>query len=197
MALTGKGSSLLVVSGGQTSFNAIRSVVQTTFSRIVGASSMAQARQIISKGGIDTIIINTPVPDEFGVDAALDLAARNHSLCILVLIKAEQYEQVCYKTKGSGILLLTRPLKGQMLLEGARLLVSMRERMEILEENNKKLKRRLDDMSIVTRAKCLLIEKKHMTEEEAHYYLEREAMDGSQTKREIAESLIAELGDDT
>ena len=35
-----------------------------------------------------------------------------------------------------------------------------------------------------------------MTEKEAHYYLEREAMDNSLSKKEVAQEIIQELGDD-
>ena len=45
-------------------------------------------------------------------------------------------------------------------------------------------------MSIVTKAKCLLIQMRQMTEEEAHYYLEKRAMDEGLSKREVAMGII-------
>ena len=48
-------------------------------------------------------------------------------------------------------------------------------------------------MRVVNRAKCLLIEKKQMTEEEAHHYLEKLAMDACITKREAATDIIRRL----
>ena len=70
---------------------------------------------------------------------------------------------------------------------------SMRQKIFMLNEQKQKLRRRLDEMGIITRAKCLMIEKKQMTEEEAHRYLEQEAMNHSLTKKEIAQNIIRDL----
>ena len=72
---------------------------------------------------------------------------------------------------------------------------AMRLKIFTLNEQNEKLRRRLDEMGLITRAKCLLIEKRHLTEEEAHRYLEQEAMNHSLTKREVAQDVIRELED--
>ena len=47
------------------------------------------------------------------------------------------------------------------------------------EENNRKienLERRLDEMKIVSKAKCAIVRKKDIEEEEAHKLIERTAM---------------------
>lgn len=53
-----------------------------------------------------------------------------------------------------------------------------------------KLMKKVDDIRVVNRAKCILIQYRNMTEEEAHKYLEKEAMDTRVSKRELAEKII-------
>ena len=48
----------------------------------------------------------------------------------------------------------------------------------------------MNEVRIINRAKCCLIEYLKMTEPQAHRYIEKQAMDLRQTKREIAESIL-------
>lgn len=188
--------SAVIVAASQTSYAAIKQIVAGVFSSVAFAGSMAEVKQKASAGLCDIVIINTPIPDEFGVNSALDIVTRFPFVQVMVLVKADLYEQVTYKVKGYGIFVLSRPIRGQTLLEGVRMLESMHGKIAQLQNENLKLKRRLDETTIVTRAKCLLIEKKSMSEEEAHYYLERTAMDSSKSKKEVAQEIIRELDPD-
>ena len=53
-----------------------------------------------------------------------------------------------------------------------------------------RLRKKLSEVGYITKAKCLLIQYREMSEDEAHYYLEREAMDRCVAKKEIALEII-------
>lgn len=57
-------------------------------------------------------------------------------------------------------------------------------------EENRKLRRKLAEQTVVSRAKCLLIEFAHMTEEQAHKYIEKQAMDSRSSKEDIASEIV-------
>ena len=160
MAALSKRSRVLVVTSGQDSYAVIRKIIEGTCEQVLYASSVTEARRILSDGTIGLVVINTPLPDEFGLESAKDFA------------------------DGRDI---------AVLLEAVGVMDSMRQKIYLLNEQNQKLRKRLDEMGIITRAKCLLIEKKKMTEEEAHRYLEQEAMNHALTKKEIAQNIIREL----
>ena len=192
MASNAKRSRVLVVSAGQDSYAVIRKIIEGICEQVLYAASITDARRVLADGTIGLVIINTPLPDEFGIESARDFAD-GRDIAVLLLVKAELYHQVTYKVRGSGVFVLSRPLKGQLLLEAVGIMDAMRLKIFMLNEQNQKLRRRLDDMGLITRAKCLMIEKQHMTEEEAHRWLEQEAMNHSLTKREIAQNVIREL----
>lgn len=195
MAAGTKRGRILVVTSGQDAFAVIRKIIEGTCDQVVQASSITEARRILSAGDIGLVIINTPLPDEFGLESAKDFAD-GKDVAVLLLVKAELYHQVTYKVRGSGVFVLSRPLKGQLLLEAVGIMDAMRLKIFTLNEQNQKLRRRLDEMGLITRAKCLLIEKRQMTEEASHRYLEQEAMNHSLSKREVAQNIIRELEDD-
>lgn len=191
-----KRSRILVVTSGQDAFAVIQKIIKDSCEQVLHASSVTEARQILAQGNIGEVIINTPLPDEFGVESAKDFS-QGMDIGVLLLVKADLFSQVSYKVRGSGIFVLARPLKGQTLLEAVGVMDAMRLKIFDLNEENQKLRRRLNEMTLVTRAKCLLIEKRHMTEEESHRFLEQEAMNNSLTKKEVAQNVIRELEEES
>lgn len=187
-----KTCSAVIVTQHTNAYNSIASVVKTVFQPISAATSIVQARQMLSHDSVDAVIINTPASDEFGIDAAIDIAMR-YNVSVMVIVKAEIYDKVVYQTKGTGVMVMTRPLRSQTLMESSNLMTAMHEKIIAMAEENARLRKRLDEMSLVTRAKCLLIEKRSMTEENAHYYLEKSAMDQGLSKKEVAQHLIRVL----
>ncbi len=93
-----------------------------------------------------------------------------------------------------GITVLARPISTGTFVSAIQMLGAMSRKIQRLLEENAKLQRKLEDERYVSRAKALLIEKQGMTEGEAHKYLERQAMNGSVTRREVALKIIRESG---
>ena len=52
------------------------------------------------------------------------------------------------------------------------------------------LKNKIEDIKVIDRAKCCLIEKEKQTEDEVHKYIEKLAMDMRLSRREIADKII-------
>ena len=51
----------------------------------------------------------------------------------------------------------------------------------------------MEEIRIVSKAKILLVEKKKMTEDEAHRYIGKMAMDHGVSRKRIAEQLIEDI----
>ena len=66
----------------------------------------------------------------------------------------------------------------------------MRGKVLRLDRKNQALQEKMMDIRTVNRAKWLLIQQLRMTEDEAHYYIEKQAMDTRLSRREVAENII-------
>ena len=73
-----------------------------------------------------------------------------------------------------------------------RYLASIQDRIRKLEQKNISLEEKMKEIKIIGKAKGLLIEKKGMTEEEAHRYIGKMAMDNGVSRKHIAEDIIDE-----
>lgn len=65
------------------------------------------------------------------------------------------------------------------------------EKTEKIISENTELQKKIDDFSIIGRAKSVLMKTLGMTENEAHKYIEKSAMESRVTKSEIAKRLLA------
>ena len=60
----------------------------------------------------------------------------------------------------------------------------------MLESENMKLQKKIEEIRLIDRAKCILIQYLQMTEQQAHKYIEKQAMNLRQSKVSVAESLL-------
>lgn len=180
---------VLVVSSGKQAFDYIADLLpKGEYDPITYVSSAGEAKRLLLTTDYDLLIVNTPLPDEFGTELALDYA--EGTLGVLLLCKSDLYEQVAYRVENCGVLTLPRPVTKQTFYTAIKLLVAMNARLCKLEKQNRSLKEKMADIRVVNRAKWLLIEHLTMTEQDAHYYIEKQAMDTRLSRREVAEGII-------
>ena len=160
------------------------------FEPIETASDVAQARRKLLEREFDIVIINSPLRDEFGTKLALDICQKS-SAGVLLFVKAEHYSDITSKVMQYGVLTISKPTSPSMIMQSVQMLCSTRERLRIMEKKNASVEEKIEEIRIVNRAKCLLIEQLKMTEPEAHIYIEKQAMDRCVTRRKIAENIIS------
>ena len=67
---------------------------------------------------------------------------------------------------------------------------SAQRRVERIQVENEKLKQKIEDIRVVYRAKCVLIAYLNLSEQDAHRFIEKQAMDSRSSKREVAEGIL-------
>lgn len=185
--------SALVVSSSQKTCESIKSLLQKNqISQIFIGNSAGEARRILSDISIDILLINTPLSDEFGTQFALDVA-NNSGTGVLLFVKSEHYEAVSYKVESAGVLTLSRPVSPQLFSQSLRLIIATRAKLKNLYEKNSDLQEKMKEVRILNRAKWLLVDKKKMSEPDAHRYIEKNAMDRCVKKKVIAMEIIEAL----
>ena len=155
----------------------------------VWAPSGAQARRCIAENDWGLVIVSAPLPDEAGADLA-QYGCAQPGAGVVLLVKEDIAETLPGAVADAGVLVLTKPLERTGFLGAARLALATHHRIDALERENRKLRTRLDDLRLISRAKCVLIECCGMTEPEAHAYIEKRAMDTRQTRRDVARELL-------
>ena len=181
--------SVLVVSPAGRGADFLASVFDApTFDPVVNALSAGEARRLLSSEQYDLIAVNSPLPDETGIDFCIDAAQGPSG--VMLFVKNDIYEIVSSQCTREGIFVIPKPNTQRNVAQRVTLLCAICERLRKYEKKTRTLREKMDSIRIVNRAKWLLIERLGMTEQDAHGYIEKEAMNRRRTSREIAEEII-------
>lgn len=155
----------------------------------VVVSSAGEARRRLLEYDYDLCIINTPLPDEYGDQLGCSIALHSTSEVILV-VKAEQFDQICHRVEDCGVITVSKPVNRGLFWNALKVTQAASVKMQRMYCENRKLQQKIDDMRIIDRAKCVLITYLSMSEQEAHRYIEKQAMDMRLPKRDVAEEIL-------
>lgn len=159
------------------------------FSLIDNVLSGAETRRRIQDTEYDLLIVNTPLSDEVGVDLVLDVS-ENYDMGIIVLVKSEAVASFEDQLEGSAAFVVPKPLSKASLKQNIHFLSTSRQKMAALVRQNDKLKRKMDEMKVIYRGKLYLMGHLDMTEDQAHRYIQKKAMDLRLRPAEVAERII-------
>lgn len=150
----------------------------------------SSARRSLAENRFDLVMINAPLPDDFGTTLALD-ACEDSGAGVVLFVKAEHYPDIAARVSPYGVLALSKPVGAQTVTQSLTLICATRERLRRMEQKAASVEDKIEEIRIVNKAKWLLIEQLKMTEKEAHRYIEKQAMDRCVTRRVIAENILA------
>ncbi len=181
---------ILIVSGSRDGLDAMTGFLrQCGASDVIFVSSGNEARRLVQQDSFALILINTPLPDERGQQLAVQMSSASDS-GIILLCKADDTEELNRRLGEYGIFIVGKPIHKSLFHRAVCQSFAVHNRLHTLKQENIRLQNKLEELRYVSRAKCILIETKTLTELEAHRYIEKEAMNRRRTRKEIALEII-------
>ena len=158
---------------------------ESVFYPVTEVSDLREARRCRA----DLVVVNAPLPSGDALEYCKTICAESDS-AVLLLVPQAQAESVIEKARPFGILVLAKPLSSGSFTQALSALCAMRERLRAREQAQHTVEAAIEELKLINRAKWLLITCLNMTEEEAHRYIGKRAMQQMCSRREIAESII-------
>lgn len=183
-------SVLLVSSSPKFNESMLALLPESRFYPVAAVSDVSSARRRLLEGKYDIVIINAPLPDDFGTRLALNICD-NSGTAVLLFVKAEHYPDINGRVSPFGVLVLPKPATSQAVSQSLQLLCGTRERLRRMEQKTASIEEKMEEIRIINRAKLLLMEQLKMTEKEAHRFIEKQAMDRCVTRITIAQSILS------
>ena len=183
-------SVLLVSSSPKFNESMLALLPESRFYPVTAVSDVSSARRRLLESKYDRVIINAPLPDDFGTRLALYIC-ENSGAGVLLLVKAEHYPDINGRVSPFGVLVLPKPASSQTVSQSLQLLCGTRERLRRMEQKTASIEEKMEEIRIINRAKLLLMEQLKMTEKEAHRFIEKQAMDRCVTRITIAQSILS------
>ena len=183
-------SVLLVSSSPKFNESMLALLPESRFYPVAAVSDVSGARRRLLESKYDIVIINAPLPDDFGTRLALYIC-ENSGAGVLLFVKAEHYPDINGRVSPFGVLVLPKPASSQTVSQSLQLLCGTRERLRRMEQKTASIEEKMGEIRIINRAKLLLMEQLKMTEKEAHRFIEKQAMDRCVTRITIAQSILS------
>ena len=192
MKLTDRIGAILVIAAKPRIQSSLRSALTAKYGRVLTAETVQEARRAVEREKIALMVIFSPLKDEEEIPRLFDMAERR-GIAAGYIVGREIYGETAYRLEGRNVFVVAYPLQMDQVLQIVSFLYQVQKRFWLVLSEQERLQRQVQDVQIVCRVKCLLVEEREMTEEEAHHFIEQEAMNTGLSKREAALKILKEL----
>ena len=138
----------------------------------------------------DLAILDINLPGGDGLTAAAEITAERLA-AVLILTAFSQRELVDRAREAGALAYLVKPFQRSDLVPAMELALGRFEEMKALEEAYKDLEERMEARTLVERAKGALMDELDMKESEAFRWIQRRAMDGRTTMKEVSLQVLS------
>ena len=121
------GRALIVSAGANSNEYIAARLSEMGYSRPVIIPSGAEARRRMSESDFELIVVNAPLPDEFGHELCIT-AVEQTDAGVVFLVKAAQAEQLLAPLNEQGVLLLSKPFTTPLFLQAMHMAAAAGER---------------------------------------------------------------------
>ncbi len=147
------------------------------------------ARETAQTRDYTVIAAVLPIGEEYGLDAVSHISRHCRS-SLVVFAPAKAYDEVCSRIIHTGAVILPRSIAVNVAVNILKTACIHKERMEELASSNSTLKGAVDEIKLVNRAKCVLMEYLRISEKDAHKQLQKKAMDRRISLSEAAADIL-------
>ena len=133
---------LIVSAGNNANEYLARHIGELGYTRPTIVASGGEARRRMDTNDFEVVIINTPLPDEFGHELCAD-AVEKTDAGVIFLAKAAAAEQLLTPLSEEGVLLVTKPFSNTFFLQAIHMAAASNHRLLLLRQENQRMQEKL------------------------------------------------------
>lgn len=171
----------------------LREMLEEAGHEVVGiGSDGVEALDLVKEKKPDLVILDVKIPRLDGIQAARMIAHDN--LAPVVLLTAFGDEDMIEKAKKSMVFgYVMKPVEEKTLFPAIQIAVSQYRQKKDMVDRVKNMERELAARKIVDRAKGLLMDYYHITEEDAYRRMQQTSMKRGITIADVAQKVVKEI----
>lgn len=182
-------NALLISHSEQSAVSLSQLLESEGYTEISVCQTSLEAKELAKGEVFDLICVNAPLEKENGIELSKYFAGTTRS-SVVIIVPQRNADYVNDALTEHGVLVIAKPVNKHLFHHFLQFTECFKMRMFRVIEENEKLKHMVADMKIINRAKFLLITCLNMSEDQAHRYLEKQAMDLRTSKLEVAKQVI-------
>lgn len=180
----------IVASKNEQSSDVITSLLsECGFDSIKAVSSGIEMREAFILYKFELAVIFTPLQDEVGIDLAKDIMD-SYDSALIMISNSDNAERIQKTIASPNIFILPRPINKNNFSQTVRHLLIARAQILKLKSENNMLQKKVNDIKIINRAKCLLIQNLRLTEEQAHKHIQKQSMNLRISEIDVSKDIL-------
>lgn len=180
----------LLISSSEKSADSLCELLRSEhYVQIAVAGNATDAERLAENEEYDLICLNAPLSDESGIDLSKHFAATTRA-CVVIIVPQKNADEINDILTQHGVLVISKPINRHLFHHFLQFTECFKTRILSVAKENEKLKHMVEDIKLIDRAKFLLITCLNMDENQAHRYLEKQAMDLRISKLQVAKQVI-------
>ncbi len=180
----------LIISENENFINTLRDLIEKQgLSQIDSCNNLCSGEELLKNTHYDMVIINSLLQGDDGSSLAKKLSSER-STQVILLCQKSVYPSILSAMEQAGVLLLAKPLSSAMVTTAIHFAKANYHKINLLQPQTSKLEQKIQDIKLIDKAKYILISNFGMSEQEAHKYVEKHAMDKRINKRMVAQKII-------
>ena len=182
---------IFIISSSTALMESLIEILTAAGLEITGTAADAdQARSSLQYLETDIILLIAPLGRETGDRLAKDLCYIKPDGGILIAAPEEKFSLFEKRLADTLAFFIAKPISKAALLQAVSHLQKSLAILTVSRQKYSQLEKKLDDLRVISRAKNILISNLHMTEQQAHSYIQKQSMDMRLSPREVAEGIL-------
>lgn len=180
----------LLVSRLSTAVNVLKGLLEENSYEVENVvSDSKSALEYANDTVYDIVVINAPIEDGSGVDLSIEIS--RETVCgVILLVQADKAGFVGKNVIDYGVVVVPKPINKMLFKQSLGVVRAAQKRYAGLSKENERLKSTIEEAKIINRAKFLLMQYLSLSENRAHKYIEKQAMDMRISRIEVARQIL-------
>ncbi|MFA6845089.1 MAG: ANTAR domain-containing protein [Sphaerochaetaceae bacterium] len=184
-------SPVLVVSAVSKGAEALSTLIRQVEGQadITLCGSATEARRLVLDYEYDLVVINTPLGTENAEDLCR-MIVEETLFPVVLIVNNELFMDIQEQLENCGVLVVAKPIIREVFFQTLGIAKSLRRRLLGMQDEKNKLQKKIEEIKMVDQAKWSLVRNLGMDENQAHRYIEKQAMDQRKSRFEIAYAIL-------
>lgn len=164
-------------------------LLESGYDVIAEANSGDAAIELAAKHRPDLIIMDVKMPGMSGIKASR-IIQQSFGIPVM-LLTAYSRDELIEEAKNSSVVgYLVKPISKRSLIPAIEIALANLQRFETMNSKNKELVNQIENQKKIQQAKGILMERYHLSEDEAYRQLQLYSMTNHKKMKEVAEYVI-------
>ena len=180
----------LLVSRLSTAVNVLKGLLEENSYEVENVvSDSKSALEYADDTVYDIVVINAPIDDGSGIELSIKIS--RETVCgVILLVQSDKAGFVGKEVIDYGVVVVPKPINKMLFRQSLGVVRAAQKRYAGLSKENKRLKSTIEEAKIINRAKFLLMHYLSLSEDRAHKYIEKQAMDMRISRVEVARQIL-------